>query len=198
MADDDQDLELLRAWNAGSQAAGDTLYRRLDTTLRRFFDSKAPRQDIDELMQQTWLAMARRQRRSVSAAKQTVGEDVRSVRAYVLGIARHVVFAYYRGMGDKIDFDPEVDTIADVAPSVTQQLSLRRDIKRVELAMQSLPLDFQMVAEAFFFEEFTGPELAEMFDLPETTIRSRIRRAKAVIDELVRRWDARTDGPPNN
>lgn len=49
----------------------------------------------------------------------------------------------------------------------------------------------------FYVEKFTGPELAEMFGLPETTIRSRLRRAKAVIDDLVRRWDTRTGSPPS-
>jgi RNA polymerase sigma factor (sigma-70 family) len=189
MADGEQDdLELLKAWHAGSQAAGTSLYRRHEAPLRRFFASKAPPQDTDELVQQTWMAMTKNQRKAGAADG---APQIQSVRAYILGVARHVVFGYYRKNGQKTEFDPEVDNIAAIAPSVSQQLSLRRNIKRLELAMQSLPIDFQLIAEAFYIEEFTGPELAEMFNLPEGTIRSRIKRAKATIDELMRRWDIR-------
>jgi RNA polymerase sigma-70 factor (ECF subfamily) len=189
MGDGDQDdRELLRAWHAGSQAAGTALYRRHEAPLRRFFASKAPPQDTDELVQQTWMAMTKNQRKAGAADDLP---QIQSVRAYILGVARHVVFGYYRKNGQKTEFDPEVDNLAAIAPSVSQQLSLRRNIKRLELAMQSLPIDFQLIAEAFYIEEFTGPELAEMFNLPEGTIRSRIKRAKATIDELMRRWDIR-------
>ncbi len=189
MADGEQDdLELLKAWHAGSQAAGTSLYRRHEAPLRRFFASKAPPQDTDELVQQTWMAMTKNQRKAGAADG---APQIQSVRAYILGVARHVVFGYYRKNGQKTEFDPEIDNIAAIAPSVSQQLSLRRNIKRLELAMQSLPIDFQLIAEAFYIEEFTGPELAEMFNLPEGTIRSRIKRAKATIDELMRRWDIR-------
>lgn len=190
MAEGEQDdLELLKAWHAGAQAAGNTLYRRHEAPLRRFFASKAPPQDTDELLQRTWEQMARNQKKALAGT--TAAAAVQSVRAYILGVARHVVFAYYRKNGQKTEFDPEVDNLATISPSVSQQLSLRRNIKRLELAMQSLPIDFQLIAEAFYIEEFTGPELAEMFGLPEGTVRSRIKRAKATIDELMARWDIR-------
>lgn len=178
------DLDLLKAWHGGSQSAGTALYRRHEAPLRRFFISKAPPQDTDELVQQTWMAMTRNQKKGTAPA-------IQSVRAYILGVARHIVFAYYRKTGQKTEFDPEVDNLATIAPSVSQQLSLRRNIKRLELAMQSLPIDFQLIAEAFYVEEFTGPELAEMFNLPEGTVRSRIKRAKEKIDELMARWEIR-------
>lgn len=190
MSEGEQDLELLNAWYAGSQAAGAALYRRHEATLRRFFASKVPQQDIDELVQQTWMAMTSNQRRAADAQTRPP-TAIQSVRAYIFGVARHVVFAFYRKAGQKADFDPDLDNIASIAPSVSQQLSLRRNIQRLELAMQSLPVDFQLIAEAFYVEEFTGPELAEMFNLPEGTVRSRLKRAKATIDELMSRWDIR-------
>jgi len=183
------DLELLKAWHAGVTTAGNTLYRRHEAPLRRFFVSKAPPQDTDELVQQTWMAMTRNQKKAAAGA--TPAHPIQSVRAYILGVARHIVFAYYRKTGQKTEFDPEVDSLATIAPSVSQQLSLRRNIKRLELAMQTLPIDSQLLCEAFYIEEFTGPELAEMFNLPEGTVRSRIKRAKEKIDELMARFEIR-------
>jgi RNA polymerase sigma factor (sigma-70 family) len=187
MADDAQtDSELLKAWQAGSQAAANALYRRFKDPLTRFFASKVKPQDVDELIQQTWEALIKNQQRPGEAERQ-----IDSVRAYVRGIARHVAFAYYRKHGAKQEFDPEVDNLAAIAPSISQQLSLRRNVKRLELAMESLPVDFQIVAEAAMIEGFTGPEIAEMYDLPQGTVRSRLRRAKEQIDELMRRWEIR-------
>lgn len=180
------DLELLQAWREGSQAAANVLFKRFAEILRRFFASKAKPQDIDELIQQTWEALIKNLRRPGEADRK-----VDSVRAYIRGIARHVVFGHYRAHGHKHEFDPEVDSIAAVAPSISQQLSLRRNVQRLELALQSLPLDFQMVAEASMIEGFTGPEIAEMFGLPEGTVRSRLRRAKETVDDLMRRWEIR-------
>lgn len=187
MADDERsDIELLKAWRAGSQTAANALYRRFKDPLTRFFAAKVKPQDVDELIQLTWEALIKNQQRPGEAERQ-----IDSVRAYVRGIARHVVFGYYRKHTDKHEFDPEVDNIAAIAPSVSQQLSLRRNVKRLELAMESLPIDFQLVAEASMIEGFTGPEIAEMYDLPEGTVRSRLRRAKEQIDELMRRWEIR-------
>ena len=186
----EEDLELLRTWYAGSRAAGDALYRRHEAPLRRFFGRKVPPQDVDEVVQQTWMAMTSNRRRA-----DTAPPEVKSVRAYIFGVARHVVFAYYRKRGEKKDFDPEVDSLETLAPSISQQLSLRRNVQRIELAMQSLPLEFQLIAEAHYLEDLTGPEIAEMFGIPEGTVRSRLRRAKATIEELMRRWDIRLGGP---
>ena len=44
-------------------------------------------------------------------------------------------------------------------------------------------------AEARYLEEMTGPEPAEMFEIPEGTVRSRLKRAKATIDDRLRRWE---------
>lgn len=189
---DRTDLELLQAWREGSQSAASALFRRFSDFLKRFFASKVKPQDIDEMIQQTWEALLKNLRRP-EAADRKIG----SVRAYVRGIARHVVFGHYRAHGEKHEFDPEVDSIAAIAPSISQQISLRRNMKRLELAMQTLPLDIQIVAEASMIEGFTGPEIAEMLGLPEGTVRSRLRRAKEMVDELMRRWEIRM-GPPTN
>lgn len=184
------DLELLQAWRGGSDGAATALFRRYVDLLRRFFAGKVKPQDVDELIQQTWEALLKNLRRPDHADR-----TIESVRAYIRGIARHVVFGHYRALGHKPEFDPEVDDLAAVAPSVSQQLSLRRNVQRLELALQSLPLDFQMIAEASMIEGFTGPEIAEMFGLPEGTVRSRLRRARETVEALMRRFEIRM-GPP--
>lgn len=190
----DRDLELLRDWHRGRQAAGDELVRRHTPALQKFFDNKVLAQDVDELVQLTWLAMTKNQQRALAGGVDS-SQTVESVRAYIRGVARHTVFAYYRRKASKPDFDPEVDSVATIAPSVSQALSLRRNVARLQMAIESLPLAFQLLAEGFYIDELTGPELAEMFEIPEGTVRSRLKRAKATIDELMRRWDIHMGKP---
>jgi RNA polymerase sigma factor (sigma-70 family) len=190
----DQDLELLREWHKGSQTAAAELVRRHTPALKKFFDNKVLAQDVDEMVQLTWLAMTKNQQRALEGGVDS-SQAVESVRAYIRGVARHTVFGYYRQRAGKPDFDPEVDSIATIAPSVSQALSLRRNVARLEMAMQSLPLEFQLIAEARFIDELSGPELAEMFEIPEGTVRSRLRRAKATIDELMQRWNIHMGKP---
>jgi RNA polymerase sigma-70 factor (ECF subfamily) len=42
--------------------------------------------------------------------------------------------------------------------------------------LRRIPLDYQVALELYHWEGMTGPELAEALDIPEATVRSRLRR----------------------
>lgn len=181
----DSDLALLAAWRSGDAAAGNQLCLRFQPKLRRFFGSKVPPPEVDELVQQTWLALAQAATRGSEAPVRTC------FRGYLFGIARHVVLAYYRKHSRRDDFDPEVESIETLMPSLSRQLSLQRRVKQLELALQSLPLELQLLAEARYVEELSGRELAEIFGIPEATVRTRLFRARRLIDEALERLELR-------
>lgn len=191
-----EDLELFSAWQCGDRDAGDRLCRRYDGNLRRLFGSKVPAHDVDELIQQTWLAMTQ------TAQVQATGGDgsprIRTTfRAYLFGVARHIVFNYHRRQHRNGGFDPEVDSVESLVPSLSRQLSLARKVKQLELALQSLPLELQLLAEARYVEELTGPELADAFGIPEGTVRSRLSRARRLLDEALARWRSSASTSPS-
>lgn len=179
----DPDLDLLAQWRAGDAAAGNRLYVTFQAKLRRFFATKVPPHEVDEMVQQTWLALTQAGRDESAATVRT------RFRAYLFGIARHVVLRYYRRNCRRDQFDPEVDSVETLVPSLSRQLSLQRKVKRLELALQSLPIELQLLAEARYVEELSGPELAEIFGVPEGTVRSRLHRARRLIDEALERLE---------
>jgi RNA polymerase sigma-70 factor (ECF subfamily) len=50
-------------------------------------------------------------------------------------------------------------------------------------ALRRLPLDDQLLLQMHYWDGLTGPALSRALDLPEGTVRSRLRRAKAKLAE---------------
>lgn len=189
--DDDADLELLRQWQAGGGAAGNRLCRRYQDKLQRFFATKVPPHEVAEIIQQTWLAMSQASRRARDGVALN-GLNLSSFRAYLFGIARHMVLGYYGGRGHAkgAEFDPEVESLESLEPSLSRQLSLQRQVQWVEWAMQSLPLELQLLFEGHYLEEIPCVELAKVFGIPEGTVRSRLSRARRLLNEALDRMKA--------
>lgn len=190
------DPELFDAWGAGDAGAGRALHRRLAPRISRFFASKVLPHDADELVQETWLALMRssRQRReqtiedTIPSGTELAEPETRSpvnVRAYALGIARHVLFQHYRRLRKEACFDPETDCVASLLPSLSRALSLRRRVHLIEAALAELPVDVQLLAEARYIDGLSGPELARMFGIPEGTVRSRLARVRNSLADLL-------------
>jgi RNA polymerase sigma factor (sigma-70 family) len=55
----------------------------------------------------------------------------------------------------------------------------------VEVALHSLPLDLQLLFEGRYLEDLSGAELAEIFGIPEGTVRSRLSRARRLLNEAI-------------
>lgn len=188
----DPDVALLRRWQAGDADAGNRLCKQYVEVLRRFFASKVPPGEIDELIQQTWLAMSQARDGLQTDPTRAGADHVRvlgNFRCYLFGIARYMVLGYYRGRERHrgAAFDPEVESLATLEPSISRQLSMQRHLQWVELALQSLPLELQLLFEAHYLENLSGADLARTLGLPEGTVRSRLRKARQLLNETIER-----------
>ncbi|HEY0135258.1 MAG TPA: sigma factor, partial [Nannocystis sp.] len=112
------ELDLLQAWRAGVPAAGNALARRHQAGLRRVFAGRVAPQDVEELIQQTWLAMTLATDRLEASGR----EPLHSFRAYLFGVARNILGAHYRRRQRDVDFDPEVERLGAAEPSPSRQL----------------------------------------------------------------------------
>lgn len=144
--------------------------------LFKFFRRKVAPDDVEDLVQQAWAGMARADPARIHT----------TAHGFLWGVARNVLYGHYRQVKRIGEFDPEVDQLIALAPTVTQQLARRQDVRRVELGLQRLPIELQLLFEAHHFEGMKGPELAAAFGLPEGTVRSRLARAWRLLD----RWMA--------
>lgn len=179
----DAEIAELEAWRAGDSKAADALIRRYHGMIRRTIHNKVPDQAIDDLTQQVLTALVERRDQIRAGA---------SVRAYILVITRRAIADYYRRRrGRPLDADDlGQHTVADLGAGPVTLLLARHEYRLLLEALRGIPLDDQFILELSYWEDLTGPELAQIFEAKEPAIRSRLRRAKerltAKVAEITR------------
>ena len=169
-AEEPGDLMLLAAWREGDQRAGNRLFERHFEPVYRFFRSKLE-SGADDLVQETFLACTRN--REVIRAES-------SFRTYLFCVARSKLFDALRTRMRR-GTDVSLCTMADLRCSPSTWIARNEDLQLLHTALERLPLELQLVLELFYFEEQSAPAVAQILEIPEGTVRSRIRRA---IDQL--------------
>lgn len=175
----DDDRELLDAWHGGEKSAGQQLVRRYHEPIARFFRTKAYDQSED-LTQRTFLAMA-------EARGRWAGQS--TFRAYLFGIARNVLFGFYRSKNKHGGVAPDfsAESLVDLSPGVSTQAAVRAEMRVLVQALQRIPADSQSLLELHCWEGLTVDELASVFEVAPGTIKSRMHRArKALAREMER------------
>jgi RNA polymerase sigma-70 factor (ECF subfamily) len=179
----DRDGELLRAWRAGDRAAGDALIAAHFASICRFFRTKLG-DDVEDLIQQTFLDL-------LAASSQ-----VTSVRATLFTIARrrlldHLRTRYQRG---EVELVTSM-SVADLGTSPSTAVARNEQQRLLHEALRRIPLDHRMALELAYWEELSGPEIAEILEISEHTVRSRLARARQALRDQIRTLDRTPDGP---
>lgn len=172
------DVALLARWRAGDSAAGETLTRSTFPLVFRFFDTKVPTQALD-LSQQTFLALVEGRGRA---------EIRSSFRAYVLGIARHVLIAHLRHHY-RAGFEPAevsvLEALPDPATTPTSRVYAQQQRAHVVQALQKLALDHQVALEMHYWNELSIAEIADVLDCTPGSIKARLFRARKALQTAV-------------
>ncbi len=172
------DLELLDAWSADDQEAGNKLLERHFAALHRFFVNKVDR-DVDDLVQRTMLECVKYRDRVAQA---------KSFRAYLFRIARNELYDYlHRRASRPVDFT--VSSVIDLGTSLTARVDAQQREERVRVAMRHLPVELQVILELHYWEDLPGPELADALELPLGTAKSRLRKAKSELQRILARME---------
>jgi RNA polymerase sigma-70 factor (ECF subfamily) len=169
------EARLLDAWRGGDQAAGQTLFELLFHPCRRLFVNKVPERDIEDLLQQTFAAV-------LEARDRFRGDS--SFKTYALGIARRVLFRYLRTFGRrdaKHTHDLNVSSIAAMGVTPGTVLAVQEQQAAVRLALQRIPVQFQAILELSYWEGLGNDELAQVFSIDRTTVRTRLFRARKAL-----------------
>ncbi|MCX4239683.1 RNA polymerase sigma factor [Paraliomyxa miuraensis] len=170
------DEALLRAWAAGDEAAGATLFRRHFVALRRFFRTKVPL-DYDDLIQATMLECMR--------CKDRFRGDA-SFQGFLFGVARNCLLHHFRSrLRDRLDFDASQSSVADLDPRPSTLVARNAEHTRLAEAMRRIPLDLQIVLELHYWENLSTRELAEALAVPQGTVKSRLRRGREALREVL-------------
>ena len=166
--------ELLRRWAAGDEEAGAELYRAHFPMVWRFFRTKVA-EGVEDLVQSTFLAALEAQERFRGDSK---------FSTFLYAIARNQLLMHYRKR-DKhraasLDF-----SVADMGTSPSAVLARDDTQRRLYEAMCGLPLDHQIALELFYWEGLGSAEVAEIVGTPESTVRTRLRRARLRLRQQI-------------
>ncbi|MBK7536237.1 MAG: sigma-70 family RNA polymerase sigma factor [Myxococcales bacterium] len=179
------DYELLDKWRAGEDGAGQELFARHFDSIYGFFETKCE-SDADELVQATFLACLR--------AKEQFRKES-SFRTYLFTIARNELYRVLRARqrdGQRLNF--ELSSIAELVSTPGTRLGRNQEHQRLVQAMRSLPVDQQTLLELHYWEELEIGDLAEVFDAPAVTIRTRLHRARKALRDVMLKTEGATLG----
>lgn len=167
----EDDFGLLEAWRAGDEKAGNTLFRRHFRTLFRFFSTKLDGA-VDDLVQDTMLGCVKGRDRFRHDA---------TFKTYLLRVARNRLFSHYKKR--ERGFDPMESSAVDGGASPSSAMAGDEERARLLAALRRIPLEFQVTLELYYWEGLKGPALAEVLDISDHTVRSRLSRARAKLRE---------------
>jgi RNA polymerase sigma factor (sigma-70 family) len=166
------DSELLEAWQAGDRRAGHELFTRHFKSIRRFFANKVGG-DAEELVQSTFARCVEGRDRFRNRS---------SFRTFLFGIARNVLREHFRWR--KLEqFDPDRHSVEYSGAGPSTLLAAKQEQRLLLEALRRIPLEHQTLLELYFWEKLSASQIAEIFEIPENTVRTRIRRGKALLRE---------------
>ena len=167
------DAELLEHWRNGDRVAGKELFERYFYQVERFFLNKVS-QGVDDLVQETFLGCVNNRDRIADSGR---------FRSYLFSIAYNVLRSHLRTAyrrGEHIDFDAVA--IADLTPGPSSIVAHIREHRLLLHGLRKIPVDYQVVLELHYWEQLTTDEIAAVQDTPVGTIRSRLRRARQLLE----------------
>lgn len=171
-------MDLVQAWRAGDEQAGRALFERHYGQVARFFGTKVGEQEAIDLVQSTFLACLEGRERLREAA---------NFRRYLFTVAHNLLYRHYgkraRRQGVQMPAGDEQPSVADLSPSAPTVIAKREEQRLILRALREIPLDCQVVLELYYWERMTVGELAEVLEVPLGTAKTRLRRARARLEE---------------
>jgi len=168
------DEELLAAWVDGDKEAGRQLFRRHYDGVARFFRNKVGA-EWSELCQRTFLAC-------LEAAPGFRGEG--SFRSFLFGIAYRQLYRHYqRNERERERLDFGSVSVHDLAPNASLLMVAQEQQALLLAALRRLPLELQTILELVYWEDMRIQECAEVLAIPLGTAKSRVRRARELLEQ---------------
>lgn len=166
------DIDLLEAWRAGDGEAGRMLFERHISAVSRFFRNKVG-DEREDLIQGTFLACVESRDRLRDGAR---------FRAYLFRIARNKLYDHlaktHHNSGRP---DPLSQSAIDLGASPSRMLAKNQQDQHLLQALQQLPIALQIVLELHYWEGMSTAELAQVLEIPQGTVKTRLFRARALL-----------------
>lgn len=167
------DAELVDAWRAGDPRASASLFERHYDGFTRFFRNKVGDQAGKDLIQRTFLAC-------FEGFARYRGEA--SFRTYLFAIAYNLLCKHFEAQR-RSRIDLMTVSAHDLGTSPSEVLAARSEQRLVLAALRRIPLEHQALLELHYWEQMTAAEAALALGIPVGTAKSRLRRARQLLEE---------------
>jgi RNA polymerase sigma factor (sigma-70 family) len=172
---DQEEIALLYSWRAGDRLAGDRLTRLYYGRVLGFFRLRVP-VFADDLTQRTFLACTE----SMERLRTT------SFRAFLFGVARKMLLKHFEAESRHAHHLNEFEVgrpQSILSPSGV--IAQRREHWLLLRALDRLPDEMQTVISLFYVDGLRAREIAEVLDVPTSTITTRLSRARDALRKEV-------------
>jgi RNA polymerase sigma-70 factor (ECF subfamily) len=158
------DEDLMAAVASGDEAALAALIDRYATSVHAYlFRHSGNREDADDLLQETWVRVARSARSFDTA---------RRFRSWIDGIATHLARDLFRR---RITRERALRDLATRSPAASGADPVDRRELRERIA--ELPENMRSVLLLRYYEGMSEAEMAEVLEIPRGTVKSRLHAA---------------------
>lgn len=173
------DADLLTRWRGGDLDAGEVLFDRYYPMVERFFINKLA-SGVDDMVQETF---------KVIVESRDKVEHPDRFRGFIMSIAYRVFCAHlrarYRAGGEVVDL--MTISVHSLSPSPSSVVAEHREQRLLLQGLRTIPVDYQVILELHYWEEMTTEEIGAVLSTPVGTIRSRLRRARELLEEAMAR-----------
>lgn len=147
------------------------IYQRHAAAIERFFINKVSSdQDIEDLLQQTFERLFR---------QRALGREVRDCRPFLIGIAKNVLFEYWR-QRNRLDKQDDIGecSLFDLGSGISTLMKKSEEQQLVLEALRTIKIKYQMVLELFYWERLSYQRIAEILGVCEGTVGTWLRRGR--------------------
>ena len=189
----DPDAELVASWKSGDPSAFEILVRRHERRVFGLvFRMLGNREEAEDVAQEAFLALHRHGRRFRGDARFStfvyrVAANAALNRRRSLGRrrAREEALAHRQDAGDDLPSTPRDPEDAASGGEIQE---------RVQTALLGLPRDLRMAVVLYDIEGQSYGEIAQVLQIPEGTVKSRIHRARTALRDRLRAFAHAEDG----
>lgn len=169
----DPDDDAVRWAMNGDRAEFAGLVHEHGQAVYAYLARRAGRQVADDLLTDVWLR-AWRSRRSYNP-------QWPSPRPWLYGIARNSLRAHWRLLADQPR--PPLEADSNPWPDIDDRLEAARLRPALEAALERLGDENREVLLLVAWEQLTPAEVAIALDVPPSTVRSRLHRARSIVQQ---------------
>ena len=162
---------------AGDEDAFNELYQRLQRPLFGFLVKLVRQREMaEELVNESLLDVWRQAGRF---------EGKSSVSTWIYSIAHHKAVSRLRRIREHALDDGAAEKIEDTAPTPDMRAEEGDMARLLKATMDKLSFDHREVIQLAYYQEFSVQEIAEVLDLPENTVKTRMFYARQRLKALL-------------